>query len=79
MAAQGRELLGEYHDGGQLTQEQVRALGSMAVTQDGQPVSREEVRGKFFRFANRGDASGYPSWDVEETGQGAPLTFLQHA
>ena len=79
MATQGRELLEEHYDKDYLTYDEVRDLGPRAVTEDGEPVAQEEFQGKFFRFANRDDASGYLVRRIEETGQSTTLAYLQRA
>ncbi len=78
MAAQSKELLEEYYDRDYLTYEEVMDLGLRAVTEDGESVL-QEFRGKVFRSANRDDASGYFSRSMQEAGQGASPTYLQHA
>ena len=68
MARHDRELSGEHYP----TYEQV-------VTEVGEEVQREELRGRISRLENRGDASGYVMDHAEMTGQPATLRHPQRA
>lgn len=79
MATQGKEFFREHYEEDRLTYEDVQDPGSRGVIVNGETVLREECQGKVFRFANRGDASGYGASSVGETGQSASSTYLQRA
>ena len=47
------------------------------VTEKGETVSSEELRGKIFRIADRDEPSGYVVRNMETTGEGTALCYLQ--
>ena len=49
----------------------------MVVTEDGESVPDEELRGKVFRFEDRDEPSGYLVRSTETTGQSTTLCYLQ--
>jgi hypothetical protein len=77
MASHGRELLGEHYDDEHLTYEEIRELGLKVVTEKGETIPTEELRGKIFRIADRDDASGYVVSSMESTGTATVLCYLQ--
>ena len=77
MASHGKELLGEYYDDDHLTYEEIRELGLNVVTEKGETVPTEELRGKIFRIADRDDASGYVVSNMESTGTRTVICYLQ--
>ncbi len=79
MASYGKELLGEYYGRDHLTHEEIEALGLKAVTEKGEEVPAEEMRGKIFRIENPDDASGYVVRETETTGSPTVLTYLERA
>lgn len=77
MASTGRELLGEHYDDEHLTYEEVSELGLKVVTEDGETIPAEDIRGKIFRIVDRDDASGYVVSPTESTGTATILCYLQ--
>jgi hypothetical protein len=77
MASHGRELLGEHYDDGHLTYEEIRELDLKVVTEKGETIPTEELRGKVFRIADRDDASGYVVSNMESMGSRTVLCYLQ--
>ncbi len=77
MASNGEELLGEHYESGHLTYEQIRDLGLAVVTENGQTLSSEELRGKIFRIVDRDEPSGYVVKNMETTGEGTTLCYLR--
>lgn len=79
MASHGREILGEHYDDEQLSYEELQGLGVMVVTEGGETVPDEDLRGKVFRIADKDDASGYVVSNTETTGTREVLCYLQRA
>jgi len=79
MASHGEELLGEHYDDEHLTYEDIRELGLMVVTEKGERIPVEDLRGKVFRIEDRDEASGYVVSETETTGTREILCYLQHA
>ena len=77
MASTGRELLGEHYDDEHLTYEEMQGLGLEVVTEDGETVPFDELRGKIFRIVDKDDASGYVVSPMETTGTATVLCYLQ--
>ena len=77
MASTGRELLGEHYDDEHLTYEEMQGLGLKVVTEDGETVPFDELRGKIFRIVDKDDASGYVVSPTESTGTATVLCYLQ--
>jgi hypothetical protein len=77
MASTGRELLGEHYDDEHLTYEEMQGLGLKVVTEDGETVPFNELRGKIFRIVDKDDASGYVVSPMETTGTATVLCYLQ--
>jgi hypothetical protein len=77
MASTGRELLGEHYDDEHLTYEEMQVLGLKVVTEDGETVPFDELRGKIFRIVDKDDASGYVVSPMETTGTAMVLCYLQ--
>ena len=77
MASSGKELLGERYNDEHLTYEEIRQLGLKVVTEKGETVPTDELRGKIFRIANKDDASGYVVSPTESTGTATALCYLQ--
>ena len=68
MASNGKELLGERYDRDHLTNEEFEDVELTVVTEKGETVSPEELRGKIFRIADRNEPSGYVVRNMETTG-----------
>jgi hypothetical protein len=79
MASHGKEILGEHYDDEHLTYEEIRGLGLMVVTEKGERIPLEELRGKVFRIEDRDEASGYVVSETETTGTREVLCYLQQA
>jgi hypothetical protein len=47
------------------------------VTEKGECVSPGELRGKIFRIVSRDETSGYVVKNMETTGEGTTLCYLQ--
>ena len=47
------------------------------VTEKDESVSAEELRGKIFRIVDRDEPSGYVVRNMETTGEGTTLCYLQ--
>jgi hypothetical protein len=77
MASAGRELLGDHYDDEHLTYEEIKGLGLEVVTENGETVPADELRGKIFRIADKDDASGYVVSPTESTGTATVLCYLQ--
>ena len=77
MASNGRQLLGELYERDHLTYEEIEDLGLMVVTEKGETVSAEELRGKIFRIVDRDEPSGYVVRNMETTGEGTTLCYLR--
>ena len=77
MASNGRELLGKHYDKDHLSYEEITRLDLRVVTEDGEEVSYEELRGKIFRIVDRDEPSGYVVRNVETTREATTLCFLQ--
>ena len=73
----GEELLGERYGRDHLTNEEIEALDLRVVTEKGEAVSSEELRGKIFRIVDRDEPSGYVVRNMEITGEGTTLCYLQ--
>jgi hypothetical protein len=68
VASNGKELLGERYDRDHLTNEEIEDVELTVVTEKGETVSPEELRGKIFRIADRNEPSGYVVRNMETTG-----------
>ena len=79
MASHGREILGEHYDDEQLSYEELQGLGVVVVTEGGETVPDEDLRGKVFRIVDKDDASGYVVSNMETTGTREVLCYLQQA
>ncbi|MCA1738657.1 MAG: hypothetical protein LC740_07485 [Actinobacteria bacterium] len=77
MASAGKELLGEYYDDDHLTYEEITGLDLEVVTENGESVPSNDLRGKIFRITNKDEASGYVVSPTESTGTTAVLFYLQ--
>ena len=77
MASTGKELLGEHYDDEHLTYEEIRGLGLKVVTEKGETVPADELRGKIFRITDKDDASGYVVSPTESTGTATVICYLQ--
>ncbi len=77
MASTGRELLGEHYEQDHLTYEEIEELNLKAVTEDGRTLDSEELRGRIFRIVDRDEPSGYVVRNMETTGEGTTLCYLQ--
>jgi hypothetical protein len=77
MASTGRELLGAHYDDEHLTYEEILGLGLKVVTEEGEMLPTDELRGKIFRIVDKDDASGYVVSPTETTGTATVLCYLQ--
>ena len=77
MLSNGKELLGELSGRDQLTYEEIEDLELTVVTEKGECVSPGELRGKIFRIVSRDETSGYVVKNMETTGEGTTLCYLQ--
>jgi ribosomal protein S24E len=77
MLSNGKELLGELYGRDHLTYEEIEDLELTVVTENGETVSSEELRGKIFRIVDRDEPSGYVVKNMETTGEGTTLYYLQ--
>lgn len=77
MASTGRELLGERYQRDHLTYEEIEDLDLTVVTENGETVTSGELRGRIFRIVDRDEPSGYVVRNMETTGEGATLCYLQ--
>jgi hypothetical protein len=77
MASNGKELLGERYERDHLTYEEIADLDLRVVTENGETLSPEELRGKIFRIVERDEPSGYVVRNMETTGEGTILCYLQ--
>ena len=77
MASNGKELLGEHYGRDHLTYEEIGDLGLAVLTENGETISSEELRGKIFRIVDRDEPSGYVVKNMETTGEGTTLCYLQ--
>jgi hypothetical protein len=76
IVSHGEELLGERYGRDHLTNEEIEALDLRVVTEKGEAVSSEELRGKIFRIVDRDEPSGYVVRNMETTGEGTTLCYL---
>ncbi len=72
MVSSGKELLGERYERDHLTYEEIEDLDLRVVTESGEPVSPEELRGKIFRIVDRDEPSGYVVRNMEIRGRARP-------
>jgi hypothetical protein len=77
MLSNGKELLGELYGRDHLTYEEIENLELTVVTEKGETVSSEKLRGKSFRIVERDEPSGYVMRNMETTGEGTTLCYLQ--
>jgi ribosomal protein S24E len=77
MLSNGKELLGELYGRDHLTYEEIEDLELTVVTENGETVSSEELRGKIFRIVDRDEPSGYVVKNMETTGEGTTICYLQ--
>ena len=77
MLSNGKELLGELYGRDHLTYEEIEDLELTVVTEKGETVSSEKLRGKIFRIVDRDEPSGYVVKNMETTGEGTTLCYLQ--
>ena len=77
MLSNGKELLGELYKRDHLTYEEIEDLELTVVTENGETDSPEELRGKIFRVEDRNEPSGYVVKNMETTGKGTTLCYLQ--
>jgi ribosomal protein S24E len=77
MVSNGKELLRERYERDHLTYEEIEDLELTVVTENGETVSAEELRGKIFRIVDRDEPSGYVVRTMETTGEGTTLCYLQ--
>jgi hypothetical protein len=77
LAAPGQELSGEHHGRDHPTYEETEALHLRVVTEAGERVPEDELRGKVFRFEDRDEPSGYLARGTEITGQSTTLCYLR--
>ena len=77
MLSNGKELLGELYGRDHLTYEEIEDLELTVVTENGETVSSEELRGMIFRIVDRDEPSGYVVRKMETTGEGTTLCYLQ--
>ncbi len=75
MESHGGELLGEHYDDEHLTYEEIRELGLVVVTEKGEAIPTEDLRGWIFRIQNQDEASGYVVNPTESTA--TVLCYLQ--
>lgn len=78
-ASHGREILGEHYVKDHLTFEEIQALCLKAMTEGGEEVPAEEMRGRILRIQDQDDASGYVVREMETTGRSTTLCYLQRA
>ena len=79
MASTGQEVLGDRYGEDHLSHEDIEGLGLRVVTEDGDVVPDDEVRGKVFRIVDKDEPSGYLVRPTETTGQQTVLCYLQRA
>ena len=60
-----------------MTYEEIEDLDLRVVAENGETVSAEELRGKIFRIVDRDEPSGYVVRNMETTGEGTTLCYLQ--
>ena len=77
MASNGRELLGERYKRNHPTYEEIKYLDLTVVTENGETVPSEELRGRFFRIADCDEPSGYVVKNMETMGESTTLCYLQ--
>ena len=77
MVSNGKELLGELYGRDHLTYEEKEDLELTVVTEKGETISAEELRSKIFRIVERDEPSGYVVRNMETTGEGTTLCYLQ--
>ena len=79
MASAGRELLGDHYEDEHLTHEEIEELNLQVVTEEGQLVGPEDLRGRIFRIVDRDEPSGYVVRNMESTGTSTVLCYLRAA
>ena len=77
MVSNGKELLRERYERDHLTYEEIEDLSLTVVTKNGETLSAEQLRGKIFRIVDRDEPSGHVVRNIEITGEGATLCYLQ--
>lgn len=77
MATPGKELLGEHYGRDHLTYEEIEKLDLKVVTEAGESVPEDELRGKVFRFEDKDEPSGYLVRSTETTSRSTTLCYLQ--
>jgi hypothetical protein len=77
MVSNGKEFLRDRYERDHLTYEEIEDLELTVVTENGETVSPEELRGKIFRLVNRDEPSGYVVRNMETMGEGTTLCYLQ--
>ncbi len=77
MASNGREILGVYYEKEHLTHEEIDELGLKVVTENGETISPEEMRGMIFRIADPDEPNGYVVRSMEDRDAGTVLCYLQ--
>ena len=77
MSSNGKELLRERYERDHLSYEEIEDLDLRVVTENGETVSAEQLRGKIFRIVDRDEPSGYVVRNMETTGKGTTLCYLQ--
>ena len=77
MASNGSELLQEHYEKDHLSHEEIENLDLKVVTENGETVPPEELRGKIFRIIDRDEPSGYVVRSMETKGEATTLCYLQ--
>jgi hypothetical protein len=77
VSSNGKGLLGERYERDHLTNEEIGDLDLTVVTEKGEIVSPEELRGKIFRIADRDEPSGYVVRNMETTREGTTICYLR--
>jgi len=77
VASNGKELLRERYDRNHWTDEEIEDLELTVVTEKGETVSPEELRGKIVRIADPDEPSSYVVRNMETTGEGTTLCYLR--
>jgi len=77
VSSNGKELLRERYERDHLSYEEIEDLDLRVVTENGETVSAEQLRGKIFRIVDRDEPSGYVVRNMETTGKGTTLCYLQ--
>jgi hypothetical protein len=73
----GKDLLGKRYGRDHPTNEKTETLDPRVVTEEGETVSPEELRGRIFRIVDRDEPSGYVARNMETMGEGTTLCHLQ--